>query len=364
MIPISGADKTALASPSGTYCTIWLVTRTDSQVFGFTDHDDDVTIGTQLYQSAVGYTRSDIEGHADLSVDNLENIGVLSSPAITEADLHAGVWDFAAVVISLCDWSDPPHAVLILRNGKLGEVTVDRGYFRAELRGMTQAYTRVIGELTSPMCRNDLGDARCTVDLTPFTVTGSLTGVNPDNQTLYDTARTEPGPTGGVSITAVSKANPGVVTLAAGMGLPDGTPVTISACTGMTDINAVTLYRSPNEIAHTFQLGIDTTSYPAYTGSGICTPLGGDTGYFDFGVITFTSGNNVGLSMEVRCYVPGQITLQLPMPYQCQVGDAYTMHAGCDKSVTTCHDRFSNVVNFRGEPYLPGIDKIMQTGKQ
>lgn len=363
MIPISAGDKTALALPYGTYCTVWLVTRTDTQVFGFTDHDIDITIGAQLYQAAVGYTRSDIEGHADLSVDNLENTGVLSSPSITEADLHAGVWDFAAVTISLCDWgSSPPHVVGISRAGHLGEVTVDRGFFKAELRGITQAYTRVIGELTSPMCRNNLGDTRCTVDLTPFTVTGTLTGVNADNQTVYDTSRTEPGPTGGVSISSVTKANPGVVTLATALGIPDGSPITISGCLGMTSINVVTLYRSPS--GSTFKLGVDTTLYPTYTGSGIVTPLGGNTGYFDFGVITFTSGNNSGLSMEVRSYVPKQITLQLPMPYPLQVGDTYTMHAGCDKSVTTCHDRFSNVVNFRGEPYLPGIDKIMQIGKQ
>ena len=363
MIPISPTDKTALASAAHMYSTIWLVTRTDAQVFGFTDHDIDVVVGSQIYEAAVGYTRSDIEGKADLSVDNLENIGVLSSPSITEADLHAGVWDFASVVISLCDTTDD-HVVMILRNGRLGEVTVDRGYFRAELRGMTQAYTRVVGELTSPMCRNNLGDARCQVDLTPFTVTGALTGVAADNQTLYDTARTEPGPTGGIAIIFVSQANPGRVDLAAPLNIPANSPVTISTVAGMTSINVTTLFRNPSVNNGNFDLAVNTTTYPAYTGGGLVTPLGGDTGYFDFGVITFTSGNNVGLSMEVRSYVPGQITLQLPMPYAVQVGDAYTMHAGCDKSVTTCHDRFSNVVNFRGEPYLPGLDKIMQTGKQ
>jgi hypothetical protein len=150
--------------------------------------------------------------------------------------------------------------------------------------------------------------------------------------------------------------------LASPLSLPNGSPITISGCLGMTAINVTTIYRDPS--GSTFSLGINTTSYPTYTTGGVCTPLGGDTGYFDFGVITFTSGNNDGLSMEVRSYVVGQITLQLPMPYACQVGDTYTMHAGCDKSVTTCHDRFANVVNFRGEPYLPGIDQIMQVGKQ
>lgn len=81
-------------------------------------------------------------------------------------------------------------------------------------------------------------------------------------------------------------------------------------------------------------------------------------GYFDFGKITFTSGLNNGLSMEVKSYTVGQIVLQLPMPYACAVGDAYSMHAGCDKTLNTCKTRFVNVINFRGEPHLPGLDQL------
>ena len=31
---------------------------------------------------------------------------------------------------------------------------------------------------------------------------------------------------------------------------------------------------------------------------------------------------------------------------------------GCDRSLATCAARFGNAVNFRGEPYLPGIDLL------
>ena len=31
---------------------------------------------------------------------------------------------------------------------------------------------------------------------------------------------------------------------------------------------------------------------------------------------------------------------------------------GCDKSIATCAARFANAANFRGEPYLPGIDLL------
>ncbi len=253
---------------------------------------------------------------------------------------------------------------LIYRVGNLGESTVERNNFKAELRGLAQAYTRVIGQLTSPTCRYLLGDSRCTVDLTPFTVTSTLTGVGSDNRTLFDTARTEPGPTGGVAITAITQANPGHVTVMTPLTIPSGSPITISGVGGMQNVNVVTVANNIASDGLSFDLSVNTTSFPAYTSGGTVTPLGANSGYFDNGVITFTSGLNNGLAMEVQSYVPGQITLELPMPYQCAIGDAYSMHAGCDYSFPTCRDRFANAVNFGGENVVPGPDKIMQMGKQ
>lgn len=84
-------------------------------------------------------------------------------------------------------------------------------------------------------------------------------------------------------------------------------------------------------------------------------------GYFDFGKITFSSGANDGLSMEVKTYTPGEIMLVFPMPYTVGVGDSFSIHAGCDKDFATCINRFENAVNFRGEPHVPGIDKMLET---
>src|SRR5208282_842282 len=107
-----------------------------------------------------------------------------------------------------------------------------------------------------------------------------------------------------------------------------------------------------------------TTNFPAWISGGTVTPLGATSGYFDNGVVTWLTGNNAGLSMEVQSYVPGQVILFQPMPYLIQVGDTYTISAGCDYSFATCKARFNNVLNFRGEPYVPGVDQIIQVGKQ
>lgn len=86
-----------------------------------------------------------------------------------------------------------------------------------------------------------------------------------------------------------------------------------------------------------------------------------ENGYFAGGKITFTSGANSGLSMEVKAFAEGQFTLVLPMPYDIAGGDGYVAVAGCDKNFATCCERFNNALNFRGEPHVPGMDRMLET---
>lgn len=91
------------------------------------------------------------------------------------------------------------------------------------------------------------------------------------------------------------------------------------------------------------------------------TARGEARNHFTYGQVTFTTGENAGLSMEVRGFSEGQFTLFLPMPHAIAAGDHYTALAGCDKALNTCATRFANAVNFRGEPHVPGPDRIFET---
>lgn len=89
-------------------------------------------------------------------------------------------------------------------------------------------------------------------------------------------------------------------------------------------------------------------------------------GYYTYGVVHWTSGSNVGLRRTVRLYQTGgggakAATLYLPMPFDIAVGDAFDISKGCDKTIATCGGVFSNAANFRGEPYVPGIDALNET---
>lgn len=366
-----------------TFTTCWLLRKTNGDVFAVCDLDRDITFnledwigdmdltpnpsivgtGSQTYLAKSGFTASNIQSGAGLNVDTGECVGALNDPAITEADLRAGIWDFAFLVIFEVNWADTSMGAMIVRAGNLGEVVADRGFFRAQWGSLAQAWQANYGEVTSPYCPHVFGDARCTKDLTTFTVTGSVDSVAPDNRTIRDSARTEPGPTGGIAVVGITNANPGVVTIASAAP-PNGDPVAISGVGGMTPVNTQTVIRERS--GNTFKLGVDTTdtsAYPAYTSGGLVTPLGAETGYFDGGIMKFTSGANNGLSMEVRNYIPGQWTLQEPMPYVISPGDTYIMVAGCDHTKPTCRDVKGNAVNFGGLSFLPGWDQMIQIGR-
>jgi len=98
----------------------------------------------------------------------------------------------------------------------------------------------------------------------------------------------------------------------------------------------------------------------------IDTSLSSPDGYFNGGLLTWTSGNNVQLKMEVKHYNGSarQFELYQAMPRVVQVGDTYTVYRGCDKSFATCKNVFGNALNFRGEPDIPGADQILKFGGQ
>ena len=89
--------------------------------------------------------------------------------------------------------------------------------------------------------------------------------------------------------------------------------------------------------------------------------------YFQYGVLTWTSGNNNGLLCEVKKFSEvGSKTifdLELKQPYAIQVGDTFSVKTGCDKQVATCVDKFNNLIRFGGFPFIPGNRKMARIPK-
>jgi uncharacterized phage protein (TIGR02218 family) len=169
----------------------WKVTRIDGLVLGFTAHDRDMTISSVAYASLTGFTPTAIRTTVGLAVDNLDVDGLLVSPSLTEEDLVAGKWDFAEVEVFEVNYKNLAMGTIKHRKGHLGEIKTGVHNFSAELRGLTQFYTNIIGELYSPGCRANFGDARCGINVASYTVLGSVSEATADRQTFVDVTRVE-----------------------------------------------------------------------------------------------------------------------------------------------------------------------------
>jgi len=260
-----------------TLATCWKITRADSVELGFTDHDCSLTIDNLEYDSLSGFTPTSIESKSNMSVDNAEIEGITFPSKITEADLLAGVYDYAEVEVFIVNYEDLSQGKLITKRGRLGEVTLNKQMFRAEIRGLTQHLSQTIGSVYSPNCRAVLGDKRCKVDLAKFSFEAKVTSVT-YRQTF-----------------------------------------------------------TANELANK------------------------QTGYFSGGEVKWLSGDNINAKMEVKESVNGVITLCLPMGSTIKTSDKFSITAGCDKTKECCISKFKNIVNFRGEPDVPGIDKLLES---
>jgi len=260
-----------------TLCWCWKLSDNAGRVFGFTDHDLDLTIGSVNYEAASGFTGSQIDSSLGLSVDNLDAAGALSSETLTEDDLAAGIFDNAKVEIWRVNWADTSQRVL-MRKGNLGEVSRSNHSFTAEIRGLAHELNQPKGRLFQNSCDAVVGDPRC-----------------------------------GVNINAAAFGAVGTV-----------------------------------------QEVLDNRQF-------LVTGLGSfENGWFQRGRVEWETGANQGLAMEVKAHrINGprtHIDLWQAMSRLVNTGDTFRITAGCDKQFSTCRTKFSNGMNFRGFPHMPGND--------
>jgi uncharacterized phage protein (TIGR02218 family) len=109
----------------------------------------------------------------------------------------------------------------------------------------------------------------------------------------------------------------------------------------------------------TYTVTNTVVSSPAPTTTSFKTSNAQAAGYFDQGVVTFTSGANNGLKRTVKAYDPATgFTFALPLPQAPAAGDTISVFAGCDKTKATCGTKFANTGRFRGFPWIPSPETV------
>ena len=172
MRPIPTALASHLSEGVTSLCRCWTLTRRDGTVLGFTDHDRDVVLGGVPHRAGTGLEAAEATSELGFAVGGGDVAGALTSGAITESDVAAGLYDDAAVEIRLVNWADPGQA-LLLERASIGEIRRQDDAFVAELRGPLHRFDEPHGLVYRATCSADLGDRRCGLNLAAHTA-GSL----------------------------------------------------------------------------------------------------------------------------------------------------------------------------------------------
>jgi|SRR5579859_267658 len=312
MKSVSAALQTHLGQVVTTLAVLWKVTLQNGTVLAFTSFDQPITYLGITYTPTNGVLPSANNTNSDMSVDSLTLTGFLDGTVVKDTDIRNGLYDYARVEQHIVNWSDLTQGDLLLRTGILGTVKMVNGLFDAEVRGLTQYLSTLIGSLFGPICRAELfSDQSNTID--------------PGSKYLCHVKQSDYQQSGTLSFA--------------------------------TDANHLT--PTPGQLK---MVGSVTP--------GAVAPAG----WFNDGVLTFTSGANNGFSFEIESWDGATLTMLLPMPNQPTGGDTFTIVPGCDKSATgTGCQKFqgyssdglqvlvaaTNILNFRGENQIPGMDGIL-----
>lgn len=259
--------------------TCWKIVRADAVTFRFTDHDNQLTINSEVYTPVGGFSPGAKQRRDGINPNNLEIKGYIASSIITDDDLRAGKFREATVTEFVVDWRWPwenGNDGFIKNVYKVIETKWTGEYWEAQLESLVTRLRQVVGRHLNRNCDHELGDTYCAFTLAPSARTVS---------SITDTRR----------IFVVSGAAP-------------------------TDLT-----------------------------------------FWEDGRVVWTSGNNNGVTSEVKHQDGTKIELHVNTPAIIQVGDAFQITEGCDRLFSTCKSKFSNGIHFGGTPHVPGNDQLLKT---
>lgn len=280
--------------------------NTGLSAIGLTSNTRDMTLSGHAgitFKSAAGLMPSSFE-QAMEEPTTLEMTGIFDSVLFKRTDVLGGKWENARVEIFIRSWDSTAvtYGEILIFSGFLGEFRDYQLYFKAEGRGLLSKLSQDAVWVTSRGCRvKNFRDSQCGHTASTVTI----------DAVTYDIIHTGFSPNCGVT-----------------------------SC------------------SNTWKMSVNKTFWTGQSPSKPVPP----SKFFLNGIIECLTGANAGLKREVSDYVVGigatvQISLKRPFPYAFTGTDTFRMTAGCNRTIEDCK-KYSNAVNFRGEPFVPGLTTV------
>lgn len=273
---------------------------TDLTTIGLTSNTRDMTLPGHAgvtFKSAAGMMPS----NAAQSINDetsLELTGIYSDDLFKRTDVVNGKWQNATIEIFVACWDNVNLGELMIFKGFLGEVKDFGTFFTAEGRGLSSKLSQDIGWVTQRTCRvKKFRDAQCGHTASTVTIDGTTYNVEVSNKS------------GALS----------------------------------ADRKYITFQKT------------------IWTGSGLNVP---PISFFANGTVECTQGKNIGFSREITSAKDDgteiNIYFKRPFPYADNtIFDRYKITAGCSRTIEDCQ-KYDNILNFRGEPFIPGLTQLMR----
>lgn len=341
--------------------------------------------------------RSNVKSSIGFSVDDL-TIEIAATPLVmidgTEmlAAFNRGDFDGADVLVERLIQPTPGDNSLgtyIVFAGEMGDIDE---ITNVGAKMSIKAYTTILSnpmpaKLYQPSCRHSLFDVGCTLNAADFTTSGVVgAGATilsiPTNLTQLGSANP---PAAGVSLSSAGGQGSNIpaqtyyvtVTYVTAIGESTESPPTALNISANRLLVVNSPPPAPAVIGYNVYVGLQPgggqlqngtpvaigTSWTMLPGGylqGAPPPIVTTNGYFTQGVITFTSGLNQGLSRYVLNYANGGlVTILDALEQPPSEGDTFTIVPGCDKSMPTCQGKFTNLINFGGQPFVPQPEAVI-----
>lgn len=184
MFTIYAPMKSLMVNGSHRFASCWKITRADGVVIRLTDHDHDLVVDGETYTPTGGFNASAREFQEGVEASSLEIVGVLTSAAITHADLLAGKYRRAVISEKMVDWRFPFAGKFDEHEYVISDVEYNHQTWVATVEGELSKLKVRIGETFERRCGvKQLGDARCGADLSALQQTGrAVTAIDQDRK--------------------------------------------------------------------------------------------------------------------------------------------------------------------------------------